>query len=191
MNAENGDGECSLSFNNTYTTRTDTQAQEIYKKKVHEKRTSPIVERMRLCYLVLLLNARPIAGIFFARSFSLSHSVFFPLFFFTRRIASFYSCALSCWPRRCRRLKTQVFYIDAKALQLGFVSRVFTIALHQQQFSRLTFFFLSRTLLLCSRFGSFLRSHSLPTCGALNFKNHQPQCRFEHTVFIQYICLSK
>lgn len=57
-----------------------------FKKKftqTHEKRTSPIVERMRLCYLVLLLNARPIASIFFA--FFRSHRFFFFVFLHTEK----------------------------------------------------------------------------------------------------------
>lgn len=57
------------------------------KKNTHEKRTSPIVERIRLCYLVLLLNARPIASIFFR---ALSRSLFFFPFFLQKRNASFF-----------------------------------------------------------------------------------------------------
>lgn len=112
-----------------YTNSKNVKKNDLKKRE----KTSPIVERMCLCYLALLLNARLVAGIFcFLFKIDENSS------FFLNSIA-----ALSCWPRRCRRLKTQVFYIDAKAFQLGFVSSVFTIALHQQQFSRLNFFSLS------------------------------------------------
>lgn len=86
--------------------------------------TSPIVERLCLDYLDLLLNdCVNVGGIFE-----------------WRKVLVLFIAAKVLLTSLLSSFKPQVFYIDAKAFLLGFVSSVFTIALHQQQFSRPTFF---------------------------------------------------